>query len=80
MPIRGLLLLSCKPTVMLLFLPIKLLFQFFNIPFMKAKHLLDLEVQGLNFLVFALDLTLKSALFVHDLLVVKVAGLQELVV
>ena len=80
MPIRGLLLLSGKPVDVLFLLLVQLFLQFFDIPLVETKHLLDLEVEGLNFLVFALDMALKSAFFVHDLLVVKVSGLQKLIV
>lgn len=79
-PIRGLPLLSGEPVAVLLLLPVELLLQFFDVALVEAKHLLDLEVEGLDFLVLALDLALESALFVHDLLVVEVPGLEKLVV
>ena len=79
-PIRGLPLLSGEPVAVLLLLPVELLLQLFDVSLVEAEHLLDLEVEGLNFLVLALDLALEGALFVHDLLVVEVPGLEKLVV
>ena len=79
-PIRGLLLLPGEPVAVFFLLLVELLLQLLDVPLVEAEHLLDLEVQGLDFLVFALDLALEGALFVHDLLVVQVSGLQKLVV
>lgn len=79
-PIRGLLLLSGKPVAMLLLLLVQLLLQLLDVALVEAEHLLHLEVEGLNFLVLALNLSLEGAFFVHDLFVVEVPGLEELVV
>ena len=60
--------LSLKPLVVLVFNLIQLSIQFVNGSLVESQHLLHLQVQSLDFLVFPCYLFLKIALLLHYLL------------
>lgn len=79
MPIICLFLLSGEPCSVFFFELLNFLFKLIDISLVKAKHLLNFEVEGFYFFIFVEDLSLKMTLLSHNLLHVEISSLQELI-
>ena len=80
MPLVGLPGLSLKPLVVFIFDVVQLSVQLVNGPLVESQHLLHLQVQCLDFLVFPCYLFLKVILLLHYLLHVQISALKKTVV
>ena len=80
MPFIGFLFLPLEPLRMLALQFIDLFIKFVDGSLVEAQHLLNLEVEGLNLLVFLDNCVLEVSLFLHESLHVNVAVLHDLMV
>lgn len=65
---------------MIVFDSVEFVLEFVDVSLVQSLHLLHLQVEGLDFLVFGVETSLQVAFFVHELFHVDVPGLQQGVV